>query len=71
MSFVASLQAAWEQADSMLCVGLDPDPSRLPAHLAGRPGAILYASRAEDFASAAVAAARTTRDALRDALARC
>lgn len=41
MSFVVSLQAAWAQADSMLCVGLDPDPSRLPAHLAGRPGAIL------------------------------
>ena len=41
MSFVASLQAAWAQADSMLCVGLDPDPSRLPMHLAGRPDAIL------------------------------
>ncbi len=41
MSFVASLQAAWEQADSILCVGLDPDTSRMPAHLAGRTGAIL------------------------------
>lgn len=41
MSFVASLQAAWDRADSMLCVGLDPDPSRLPAHLAGRSDAIL------------------------------
>ncbi|MCL4773411.1 MAG: orotidine-5'-phosphate decarboxylase [Burkholderiaceae bacterium] len=41
VSFVASLQAAWAQADSMLCVGLDPDPSRLPMHLAGRPDAIL------------------------------
>ncbi|HMM51528.1 MAG TPA: orotidine-5'-phosphate decarboxylase [Burkholderiaceae bacterium] len=41
VSFVASLQAAWDRADSMLCVGLDPDPSRLPAHLAGRPDAIL------------------------------
>ncbi|MCL4701744.1 MAG: orotidine-5'-phosphate decarboxylase [Burkholderiales bacterium] len=41
VSFVASLQAAWDRADSMLCVGLDPDPSRLPAHLAGRSDAIL------------------------------
>lgn len=41
MTFVESLQAAWRSADSMLCVGLDPDPARLPAHLAGRPGAVL------------------------------
>jgi len=26
----------------MLCVGLDPDPTRFPPHLAGRPGAILH-----------------------------
>jgi orotidine-5'-phosphate decarboxylase len=25
----------------MLCVGLDPDPARLPPHLAGAPDAIL------------------------------
>ncbi|RPH63898.1 MAG: orotidine-5'-phosphate decarboxylase [Burkholderiales bacterium] len=41
VSFVLSLQAAWKQADSMLCVGLDPDPSRIPAHLAGRADAAL------------------------------
>ena len=33
MSFYDKLHAAWDSTDSMLCVGLDPDPSRLPAHL--------------------------------------
>jgi orotidine-5'-phosphate decarboxylase len=33
MSFYDKLHAAWDTTDSMLCVGLDPDPSRLPAHL--------------------------------------
>lgn len=28
------LHHAWERADSMLCVGLDPDPGRMPAPLA-------------------------------------
>ena len=31
--FLDRLQAAQEAADSALCVGLDPDPERLPAHL--------------------------------------
>jgi len=57
VSFLESLQTAWRQADSMLCVGLDPDPSRLPAHLAERPDAILAFCRAivdatADFACA-------------------
>lgn len=33
MSFYDKLHAAWDSTDSMLCVGLDPDPSRLPTHL--------------------------------------
>ncbi len=45
MTFVESLQAAWRSTDSMLCVGLDPDPARLPAHLAGRPDAVLQFCR--------------------------
>ncbi len=36
LSFVSSLQAAWRRSDSLLCVGLDPDPARLPSALAGR-----------------------------------
>ncbi|MDO5057806.1 MAG: orotidine-5'-phosphate decarboxylase [Lautropia sp.] len=33
MSFTATLRQRWHQADSMLCVGLDPDIRRIPAHL--------------------------------------
>ncbi|MDR2261637.1 MAG: orotidine-5'-phosphate decarboxylase [Azoarcus sp.] len=36
MDFVAALRAAWRERDSLLCVGLDPDPARFPAALAGR-----------------------------------
>ncbi|MFU2487095.1 orotidine-5'-phosphate decarboxylase [Thauera sp. WH-1] len=40
MHFMTALEAAWQQRNSLLCVGLDPDPARFPAHLQGRPGAI-------------------------------
>ena len=48
MSFVSDLAAAWQRNDSLLCVGLDPDPVRFPAMLAGRPRAIF------DFCAAIV-----------------
>ncbi len=35
MNFVQRLERAWAAADSLLCVGLDPDTARLPEHLAG------------------------------------
>ncbi len=35
MSFVARLAAAERKADSLLCVGLDPEPSKFPAPWAG------------------------------------
>jgi orotidine-5'-phosphate decarboxylase len=34
MTFIEKLQAAWRDNDSLVCVGLDPDPARFPAHLA-------------------------------------
>lgn len=40
MSFTKMLQARWTGADSLLCVGLDPNPARFPAELAGRDDAI-------------------------------
>jgi orotidine-5'-phosphate decarboxylase len=40
-SFTVSLRHAWARSDSLLCVGLDPDPARFPRHLAGAPDAIL------------------------------
>ena len=33
MNFITALHAAWTQQNSLLCVGLDPDPSKFPAHL--------------------------------------
>jgi len=41
MSFRHMLEARWRGADSLLCVGLDPDPGKLPAALRGRPQAVL------------------------------
>ncbi len=39
--FTEQLDAAWSSQDSMLCVGLDPDPKQFPASLKGKGGAIL------------------------------
>ncbi len=41
MSFIEDLQRAWQRHDSLLCVGLDPEPDRLPACLHGRDDALL------------------------------
>jgi orotidine-5'-phosphate decarboxylase len=46
MSFIAQLEQAWASNDSLLCVGLDPDPARFPAHLAGHPDAMFEFCRA-------------------------
>ena len=40
MTFIESLNAAWQNNNSLLCVGLDPDPARFPVHLQGKPDAI-------------------------------
>jgi len=37
MTFVQQLQHRWFDADTLLCVGLDPEPSRLPASLRDDP----------------------------------
>ncbi|GLU30801.1 orotidine-5'-phosphate decarboxylase [Trinickia caryophylli] len=39
-SFVRTLNEAWRRTDSLLCVGLDPEPSRFPAAFEGRSDAI-------------------------------
>jgi len=57
LSFVRSLEAAWRDADSLLCVGLDPDPGRIPACLRGHPDAIFEFCRAIVDASAQYACA--------------
>lgn len=35
MTFCEQLATAWKKNDALLCVGLDPDPARLPPHLGG------------------------------------
>lgn len=40
MTFIEQLSAAWQTQNSLLCVGLDPDPAKFPAHLKGRDDAI-------------------------------
>ena len=30
MTFIEKLRARWQQADSLVCVGLDPDPAKFP-----------------------------------------
>ena len=40
VTFIDRLKSRWHSADSLLCVGLDPDPTRFPAHLRHRDDAI-------------------------------
>ncbi|MGE5470179.1 MAG: orotidine-5'-phosphate decarboxylase [Bacteroidota bacterium] len=40
MTFTQMLAAAWQKNNSLLCVGLDPDPAKFPAHLKDRDDAI-------------------------------
>ena len=35
MTFIERCQSAWQQQDSLLCVGLDPELSKLPTALTG------------------------------------
>ena len=35
MGFHEQLERSWASSDSLLCVGLDPDPARMPAAVAG------------------------------------
>lgn len=40
MKFTEMLKERWEKAGTLLCVGLDPNPSRFPEELKGRPDAL-------------------------------
>ena len=45
-AFAQQLGRAWEKHDSLLCVGLDPEPERFPEALAARPAAIFEFNQA-------------------------
>ena len=40
MNFITSLKSRWSDANSLVCVGLDPEPSKFPAHLRNDPDAV-------------------------------
>lgn len=73
---MAKLRARWAQADSMVCVGLDPEPARFPARFAGDDDAVFAFCRDIADASAEYACcfkpqfAHFAAHAAEDALAR-
>jgi orotidine-5'-phosphate decarboxylase len=40
MHFMQSLQTAWTRNNSLVCVGLDPEPAKFPAHFKNRTDAV-------------------------------
>ncbi|MDE2155274.1 MAG: orotidine-5'-phosphate decarboxylase [Xanthomonadaceae bacterium] len=57
MHFMQSLQQAWQRHDSLVCVGLDPEPAKFPAHLREAPDAVFEFCRAIVDATADLACA--------------
>lgn len=45
-TFHENLARRWHQANTLLCVGLDPEPAKFPRHLAGAPDAVFAFCRA-------------------------
>jgi len=46
MTFMENLRSAWQRNDSLVCVGLDPEPARFPAQFATDPDAVFHFCRA-------------------------
>ena len=46
MSFITDLKQRWRNADSLVCVGLDPEPVKFPARFANDPDAVFNFCRA-------------------------
>jgi orotidine-5'-phosphate decarboxylase len=44
-AFVQQLERAWERNDSLVCVGLDPEIERFPAHVRATPSPIFQFNR--------------------------
>ena len=57
VNFINKLSAAWSSNNSLLCVGLDPDLARLPAHLQQQPDGIFTFCKAIIDATADLACA--------------
>jgi orotidine-5'-phosphate decarboxylase len=46
MTFRTELSACWARSDSLVCVGLDPEIERFPAHIAAQPSPIFQFNKA-------------------------
>ena len=46
MNFIQALRARWSSANSLVCVGLDPEPAKFPTKLADDPDSIFNFCRA-------------------------
>jgi orotidine-5'-phosphate decarboxylase len=57
MNFMQALRDRWTSADSLVCVGLDPEPAKFPLQFANDPDAVFNFCRAIVDASAAYACA--------------
>ncbi|AMP16691.1 orotidine-5'-phosphate decarboxylase [Collimonas pratensis] len=57
MTFIEKLSAAWRTNNSLLCVGLDPDIAKFPAHMQQQPDAIYTFCKEIIDATAATACA--------------
>ena len=57
MNFMQSLQQAWVRNNSLVCVGLDPEPTKFPATFRDKPDAIFDFCRAIVDATADLACA--------------
>ena len=40
MTFMQALRARWQQANTLVCIGLDPEPAKFPARFANDPDAV-------------------------------
>jgi orotidine-5'-phosphate decarboxylase len=57
MGFMQALRARWDAADSLVCVGLDPEPEKFPARFADDVDAVFHFCRAIVDATAEFACA--------------
>ena len=46
MAFIHAIENAWEQDNSLLCVGLDGDIAKIPAYLRGKDSALFEFNKA-------------------------
>ncbi len=46
MTFIKVIEKAWERNNSLLCVGLDPDPGKIPEHIREKESPLFEFNRA-------------------------